>query len=419
MNTPVKTLAHAMGATAVLAFCGIARAQTNTSTGTSALSSITTGIHNTADGYWTLLGDTTGDNNTGNGFQALKNTTTGYQNTASGEDALFDNTTGYQNTAIGSGALFQNTVGFQSTAVGYQALYHNNLPTSLSPGGPPYVDVANTAVGYEALFNNTTGLENTAVGTSALANMVGLSGNTAVGDVALLNATSGQNTAVGASALEGVTNGGSNIGIGYHAGINIQTGVSNIEIGNPGWSTDSGTVRIGEQSQAQGESQTAYIAGIWGATVSGSAVTVNSAGQLGVAPSSGRFKEDVRDMGSASEAIFALRPVSFRYKPEIDPAGTPQFGLVAEEVEKVSPDLVVRDGSHQAFSVRYEAVNAMLLNEFRKQHDLVLEQQREIAAQREQIAKLVSAQKEGAVQQGEIAALAARLDALEKTAGGH
>jgi len=165
--------------------------------------------------------------------------------------------------------------------------------------------------------------------------------------------------------------------LGQAAGFRLTTGDDNIDIGNQGVAAESFTIRIGE---ALVQTRT-FIAGISGATVSGSAVVVDSmTGQLGVAPSSQRFKERIKPMDKASQAVLALKPVTFRYRHEIDPKGLPQFGLVAEEVAKVDPDLVVRDAKGEIYSVRYEAVNAMLLNEFLKEHRTVQEQQKQIQA---------------------------------------
>jgi hypothetical protein len=219
---------------------------------------------------------------------------------------------------------------------------------------------------------------------------------------------------MGTSALGGTTGNG-NIALGNAAGDNLTTGGFNIAIGNSGVSTDgtsgSGstgpTIRIGTSDL---QTQT-FIAGITGVSVTGAEVYVSASGQLGVNTSSQRYKTDIRDMGADSEAILALRPVSFRYRPEIDPKGTPQYGLVAEEVEKVSPDLVVRDAKGQAYTVRYSAVNAMLLNEFRKEHEKVEEQAKTIGGLQGQVAALTS-------RLSQVEALAARLDALEKSATG-
>ena len=170
------------------------------------------------------------------------------------------------------------------------------------------------------------------------------------------------------------SNGSANIALGRRAGVNLTTGDFNIEIGNAGVAAEARTIRIG----TIGTQTKTFVAGVNGAAVTGAAVKVDAAGQLGTAPSSARFKDAIKPMDKASEAIEALRPVTFRYKPEIDSEGVPQFGLVAEEVEKVNPDLVVHDDNGKPYTVRYEAVNAMLLNEFLKEHKKVEEQAGEI-----------------------------------------
>jgi hypothetical protein len=171
--------------------------------------------------------------------------------------------------------------------------------------------------------------------------------------------------------------------------LNLTTGSYNIDIGNEGVAGDANTIKIG----VQGTQAATYIAGIHGATVAGGVeVVVDAAGQLGVKTSSARFKEEIKPMDEASEAILALKPVTFRYKKELDPQGIPQFGLVAEQVEKVDPDLVVRDEKGQVYTVRYEAVNAMLLNEFLKEHQRVQELQGrvdEMAAQVKEQARVI------------------------------
>src|SRR6185503_4471601 len=175
------------------------------------------------------------------------------------------------------------------------------------------------------------------------------------------NTTGYGNTASGSRALTGNTTGHGNTALGYLAGLNLTTGDNNIYVGNSGVFAESGTIHIG----TQGTHTSTFIAGISGATAaSGVAVYVNSSGQLGTLTSSARFKQDIRSMDNASDVLLALRPVTFRYRPEVDPHCLPQFGLVAEEVEKVDPDLVARDDQNEVYTVRYEAVNAMLLNEF-------------------------------------------------------
>jgi hypothetical protein len=285
-------------------------------------------------------------------------------NTAEGDGALFTLTgsTDTDNTAIGYNALYNDT-SFFNTAVGSSALF------SLTSGNN------NTAAGYKALYSNTTGHDNTANGAAALQSNTS-DANTANGAGALTKNTTGDsNTAVGYRALTSNTTGSENIALGYYAGSLLTTGTYNIDIGNSGVAGESDTIRIGEQGTQAGT----YVAGIYGVTASGgTAVYINSSGQLGTTTSSARFKREIRSMDRASKTILALRPVTFRYKQELDPAGIPQFGLVAEEVEKVNPDLVVRDADGKPYSVRYEAVNAMLLNEFLKQHKAFLEQRSKV-----------------------------------------
>jgi len=203
------------------------------------------------------------------------------------------------------------------------------------------------------------------VGTFALANNSDAKENTGIGDSALRQTTNGiRNTSVGVDSMVNNSNGSANIALGRLAGVNLTAGDFNIEIGNAGVAAEARTIRIG----TSGTQTKTFVAGVNGAAVTGSAVKVNAAGQLGTAPSSSRFKDAIKPMDKASEAILALKPVTFHYKKEIDPERTPQFGLVAEQVEKVNPDLVARDDGGKIYTVRYEAVNAMLLNEFLKEH---------------------------------------------------
>ncbi len=185
----------------------------------------------------------------------------------------------------------------------------------------------------------------------------------------------------GNDALANNTTGGSNIALGDSAGFNLTTGDFNIDIGNAGVANEANTIRIGRS----GDQTKTFVAGINGAAVAGAAVKVNATGQLGVAPSSERFKAEIKPMDKASEAVLALKPVTFRYKKELDPKGIAQFGLVAEQVAKVNPALVDRDGKGEIYTVRYEAVNAMLLNEFLKEHRTVQELEATVARQQRQI----------------------------------
>jgi trimeric autotransporter adhesin len=358
----------------------------NTAVGVAALD-LNNADNNTAVGTAALLVNTTGADNTANGTAALVNNSTGEDNTAVGAFALNNNTVS-GNTAIGSNALLNNTTGGTlenvqgvdlgpNVAVGWQALESNTVAS------------ANTAVGYQALHSFTTGFPGfeqigicTAVGFQALANATGNGiGNSAFGYHALLNDTEGSgNTAIGGGALLSNTTGSNNIALGFSAGSSLTTGDNNIDIGNAGTVGESNTIRIGNPLQ-----NATFIAGISGTAVTGTAVVVNGSGQLGVAPSSTLFKDEVKPMDNASEAILALKPVTFRYKKELDPSRIPQFGLVAEEVEKVNPDLVVRDQEGKPYSVRYDQVNAMLLNEFLKAHKKIEEQQATIAQMKKEM----------------------------------
>jgi hypothetical protein len=332
-----------------------------TAEGQNALFSLTTGVANTAVGWFSLNTTTDGSFNTGVGAATLL-FNTGNENTAAGAAALLLNTTGEHNTALGATALLNNTEGTFNTATGTGAL-------SLNPTGS-----YNTATGAAALYSNTTGVYNTANGYQALAsNTTGYS-NTAYGGSALINSTIGiNNTAIGLNALFDNTTGSNNTALGAFAGSHLTTGSGNIDINNAGVAGESDTIRIGNTQSAT------YIAGISGQTASeGTLVFINSDGKLGTMVSSRRFKKEIKAMDQASEAILALKPVSFQYKS--DSKGTPQFGLIAEEVAKVNRALVLPDKEGKPYTVRYEAVNAMLLNEFLKEHKTVQQLKKEIAA---------------------------------------
>jgi len=312
----------------------------NTAEGQNALLSRTTGTFNTAIGFFSLRALTTASFCTGLGAGTLLANTAG-ENTATGAGALLSNTTGSGNTADGAFTLLSNTTGFRNAATGRFALFNNTTGSF------------NTAHGVDALYSNTTGDGNTANGLSALA----------------FNTT-----------------GAFNIALGTSAGQNLTTGNRNIDIGNLGVANEGSTIRIG----TTGEQSATYIAGIAGQTVGagGSTCYVDNDGKLGVFLSAHRFKTDIADMATASEAILALRPVTFHYKPELDKTGIPQFGLVAEEVEAINPDLVTRDKGGKVSTVRYEAVNAMLLNEFLKEHRKNQQQEATIARLEKQIEAL-------------------------------
>jgi hypothetical protein len=372
----------------------------NTAVGSAALSVNTTGIGNTAVGTGALLGNKTHQGNTAVGTSALGiNDADG--NTAVGAEALTRNTTGIGNTAVGVRALkFSDSdpgvpnTGSGNTALGAEAL----LQQTGGLGG-------NTAVGARALQKNVRAPGNTAVGVGALQNLAGPNAedslNTAVGAGAMQNATQGnnntaigadktlgkttgdRNTAIGSGVLSENTTGSSNIAVGVSAGSNLTTGDNNIDIGNNGIVAEANTIRIGSEFQTR-----TFIAAIRGVTtgvVDAVNVVIDSNGQLGTMSSSRRFKKEIKSMDEASETLLALKPVTFHYKS--DKAGTPQFGLIAEEVAEVNPDLVVCDENGEIYTVRYDAVNAMLLNEFLKEHCKVQEQGATIAQLKSTVGK--------------------------------
>ena len=386
-------------------------ANDNTAEGTKALFSLTTGLSNTANGAFALQFNTTGDGNTATGVLALENNTSGCCNTADGINTLVFNTTGNGNKATGYLALYSNATGTLNTATGASTLEFNrtgdnNTATGQSALSSNTTGSGNTANGAIALFTNTIGDDNTATGMFALFSNTSAPNNTATGFEALFSNTTGSantangfgalfsnttgsfNTASGFNALQNNTNGSNNIALGSNAGANLTTGSNNIDIGALGVPGESNTIRIG----TVGVQKSAYMRGISGATVaSGVGVIVDTKGHLGTVTSSARFKEAIKPMDKSSEAILALKPVTFRYKHELDPDGIPQFGLIAEQVEKVNPDLVVRDAEGKVNTVRYEAVNAMLLNEFLKEHRRAEEQRKYFEAKFVQQQKQIEA----------------------------
>lgn len=320
-------------------------------------------------------------------------------NTAYGTNALSHNTTGSDDSAFGFNALGQNTTGSGNTATGWQALYFNTTGYN------------NTATGIAALEANGTGIGNTATGVGALANNGKGKTNTATGWNALYFNSGNDNTAIGAFALQDDSSGSNNIGVGVEAGFYLTTGSNNIEIGNQGSAADANTIRIG----TEGTQTATYVAGIFDTTVTGGCtVVVASTGQLGCVTSSARYKRDVKDMGDASDKLMKLRPVTFVYKT--DETGAQQYGLIAEEVEKVYPELVIRDADGKVETVAYHMLPAMLLNEVQKQARANQQLARQLDEKDEQIATLqqqvVVLQKKNV----EIETLAARLDVLERQA---
>ena len=380
----------------------------NTAAGASALNADTTGSFNSAFGDSALFSHRTGNFNAAFGAQALFSDTTGFNNSAFGTFVLFANTTGDFNSAFGASALAHNTTGVNNSAFGDFALNANTITgNNVAMGNGAMAafnstnggDGFNVGIGVQALNAETTGFANVAVGHFTLATATSLIDNTAIGYTALANGHGNDNTGLGAFALHDVTGSG-NIALGSGAGLNLTTSSNNIDIGSGGVAGESNTIRIG----TQGTQTAAFMSGVNGATsASGVAVLVNSSGQLGTATSSRRFKDDIADMAGESDLLMKLRPVAFYYKPEYDETHTRQYGLVAEEVAQVAPQLVVFDKDGAPETVRYHFVNAMLLNEVQKQRQQVDEQRKENEEQRATIAR----------QQAEIQDLSGRLAKLE------
>ena len=330
----------------------------NTAIGSGALTNSTTPIGSTATGFEALLSNQTGNYNTAYGYRALYYNNGG-DNTAVGTNALFSNTTGSANTANGTNSLKANTIGNRNTATGQSALLTNGS------------GVGNTATGFQALVSNTVGSNNTGNAVNTLKK----------------NTTGNNNMAGGVQALFNNTTGSSNIALGFNAGFNLTTGNNNIDIGNTGVAAEANTIRLG----TVGTQRATFIAGIRGATTANAnavPVVIDLAGQLGTVSSSVRFKTDIQPMDKTSETILGLKPVTFHYKSDTE--ATPQFGLIAEEAARVNPNLVVRDENGEIYTVRYEAVNAMLLNEFLKEHRKVEEQGATIAQMKKQIDALAA-----------------------------
>lgn len=356
----------------------------NTAVGNQSLNQNRTGTWNTAIGQNSLIGNTTGSNNTGSGIDAGACSTTASNNTATGAFALSgggvytlsvpwptcptSGATGGNNTTTGAYSMFNNLTGTDNTATGYQALQANTSGSNnvASGDGALYANTngaSNTASGHHALYTNTTGYHQTADGASTL----------------FSNTTGDNNVAFGFEALYANTTGSNNIAVGANAGYLLTQGSNNIDIGNVGVAGEGGVIRIG----TSGTNTEAFIAGITGSKVTGSAVYVTSSGQLGVLASSERYKTDVAPMGSSSEKLAELRPVTFHLKT--DPGGERQYGLIAEEVANVYPELVIRSASGRIEGVRYEELSPMLINEAQQQQRKLAEQSREIAALKQQL----------------------------------
>jgi hypothetical protein len=382
-----------------------------TAHGWHALSANTTGTNNTADGSYALFSNTIGWSNSAVGAYSLQNNTTGSSNNAFGDSALYSNTTGSYNVAVGSSALVNNTSGSSNMAFGGGALSANTT------------GINNTAVGDVALESNATGSGNVAVGAAALAYRTGASyqlqgantavgywalgytgaywgtgsggdGNTAVGDRAMeYNVDGSFNCAFGLLALSapnGETDGSRNTAIGNRAGYGLRTGIGNVYIGEQ------------EMARDPGENYHTYIHNINTTSVSGGSadtVTIDlNTGLLGHLTSSRRHKEDIKAMDDTSETLYRLKPVTYRYKKDIDRNQVLDYGLIAEEVAEVDPNLALRDGKGEIESVRYNAINIMLLNEFLKEHKAFVEEQGKVKKLEAGLAGVLATVKEQAAQ---------------------
>lgn len=419
-NTAVGSASLSMNSTGfhnVAVGAGALQRSTNafqsTAVGTAALLNNTTGYQNTGVGAYVMQTTTSGYQNVGVGTAVLQTNTEGYQNTGVGTNALQVNTAGYQNTALGEAAMQNNTTGLQNTAIGAGALQLNTTGSNNTACGRVALlnnttGNYNTAVGNLALLDNTTGSSNIAIGTSAMEGNTHGVRNIGIGINALnSNSTGNENIAIGSATLEHNTTGVRNIGIGYKSlssgsvgnanvalgerslclaqgsnnigigafgfgGDSLVTGSNNIIIGNTGSSTSNSTIYLGTNlTHTQ-----CFIAGIRGQTVSGPAVLVNSSGKLGVATSSRHYKKDIVDLSEKVETLNNLHPVSFTYKDEAP--GTQHFGLIAEEVAEVVPELVIANHNGQPETVAYHEFPALLIAGYQHQQQLIDRQQKAI-----------------------------------------
>ena len=365
----------------------------NTADGQLALAGLTTGIYNSAFGIYALLSNGSANFNSGFGAGTLL-LNTANQNTAVGAGALLSNTTAGSNTAVGTFAMFVNSSGADNTAVGDEALEFNvsaftnaavgTFAAQNNDSSGAGTAVFNTAVGGFALKANVDGTRNTAVGAGAIESGSGGNDNTAVGELAGNNITGNSNTCLGSSAGSNQTNGEG----GIYIGAQVQAGTAG----------EFEFIRIGNDTAFTFPYDT-FIAGIFGRSNDpGTATTcfVDASGKLASILSSRRYKHDIKLMENASEAILALKPVSFHYNS--DAKNTPCFGLIAEEVAAVNHDLVIRDKTGEPMTVRYDQVNVMLLNEFLKEHKKVEEQQASISQLKGEMQTMVAQLKEQAAQ---------------------
>jgi len=372
----------------------------NAAFGHNALGRVTNGSFNTAAGNYALFYNTTGHSNAAFGNSAMFYNSSGYANAAFGDSSLAMNTTGDSNAAVGQAAMRANTTGSGNAAVGSNALRSNTTGYwNAAMGGNALrsnnVGAQNSAFGRNALYSNTSAARNSAFGSYALRNTTTGAENAAFGSHALRHNTTGQqNVALGRLALYNNSSGSRNVAIGLSAGSGHSTGDDNVYIANPGTDLESGSIKIG----TNGTHTKTQIAGIHGAAIPliGVEVLVDPNGVLGTTVSSGRFKQDVRDMKDASDVLMKLRPVTFHYREDLvgaEGAKVTEYGLIAEEVAEVAPELVAHGADGKPYTVRYHVLPALLLNEVKEQHR-VNEEQRQV-----------------------IAALTARLEAIEAAPG--
>ena len=399
----------------------------NTAEGQNSLFSLTTGVANTASGWHSLFGDASGSFNTATGAGTLL-FNTGDANTAVGTAALLFNNIGSGSTAVGATALLNNTAD-GNTATGAFALHDNTIGGTLEISNQGFDLGPNTAVGSHALESNIDSSGNTAVGYQALRSMVtGFMGdphqaiNTAVGFQALANVNgphNAANNAFGYQALVGLTDGGGNVAIGNQTLADLSDGTINVAVGHEagrGLESGNGNIYIGGNltAGASPENSHTYIGNINTTPVSGGGtdtVTINlTTGLLGHLSSSRRYKEDIKPMDTASELLYRLKPVTYHYKKEIDRSQAPDYGLVAEDVAEIDRNLTVCNKDGQIESVRYNAINAMLLNEFLKEHRKVEKLEATVAQQQKDIAAAVAELK------GQLQKVSARAELKESTA---
>lgn len=361
----------------------------NTAGGTGAL-----GANNTSASY----------SNTAFGFRPLANNTSGNRNSAFGSEALTSNSSGSGNTAVGLWSMLKNTVGNFNTASGAGTL-GNNIS-----------GLSNSASGGWSLFNNIGGNYNTANGFEALYNNLSGAANTALGYRSLYSEQSGSyNVALGTHALVKMQSGSSNLALGVKAGGNLISGNRNIYLGNPGLPIESDSIHIGNTNHTR-----TFISGIRGKSTglkNAVLVVIDSNGQLGTVNSSERFKKDIRDMAGASQNLLKLRPVTYRYKQPAESGQEPlEYGLIAEEVAKIYPDLVAYGADGKIETVQYQKLTPMLLNELQKQAVIIKQQQAEIASLKTQTKVMEDLKQQVSALKAQVAdfkALSARLAKIE------